>query len=168
MKNKAVSTTEVCFRRKAQKYIVQIIPQDMPIVNDANVIRRNPNMISFKRALSTTASCRRCFIIVSKRTIETPSFKRDSPKTKVYRVSVCEIPELERMPKVATGSMEERRDPNTSESKRGNEVLESQTDDSQKVISPINIALITVPIMAKNRIGKRSLLKERLSMQRAA
>jgi hypothetical protein len=98
--------------------------------------------------------------------MDTPSLRSDSPKTRVYSVSLVPTPTELSTPKVATGSMEEMRAPNKRESKSGIFVIEVAPEIIYTII-PIAPELRTVPITAYMRIGKKSLRKAFLSMLRA-
>ena len=52
-------------------------------------------------------------------TIETPSFKSDSPKMRTYIISLSFIPKLLKTLKTAIGSMEDIGAPNISDSTKG-------------------------------------------------
>mmetsp|Transcript_16419 Transcript_16419/g.27811 ORF Transcript_16419/g.27811 Transcript_16419/m.27811 type:complete len:254 (+) Transcript_16419:1386-2147(+) len=166
-KKMAVSQTGVCRFCRAQKYIVHKAPLPTPIAIAPMEHLMNVTKVSQTMALSTAVDDPdNLWSKVSKRTTAAPSLSRASPKIRVYKVSVSLIPTPDKMLRVATGSMDEIREPNNSESSIG-KVVPRPSAVSPFVMNPIMTALNTVPKIAKVRIGNRSLRKARLSIFRA-
>mmetsp|Transcript_56097 Transcript_56097/g.63646 ORF Transcript_56097/g.63646 Transcript_56097/m.63646 type:complete len:202 (+) Transcript_56097:3421-4026(+) len=109
----------------------------------------------------------RCSFRTSKNTIATPSFNKDSPNMSVYKVSVCETPTPDNIDNVATGSMDDMRDPKMRLSNQGR-LLFPPKFETLYTIQPMAIAENPVPIVANNKIGNKSRRKAFLSILSAA